>query len=275
MNFGYCVNMLAAPGGDGTGREWIKTIHSLGFDYVELPLAQMMRYEEEEFRALFVEPLEHLSFSCHCCNNFFPASIPLTGPQADHTAALSYAETAMERAARLGASKIVFGSAGARNLPVGFPASEGKQQLAELLCKMEKKASQLGITFVLEPLNRLESNILCSLEECLEFSSRISMPHVQALADTYHMHIGNEPFSHLLWGKSRLRHVHLARTLGRSLPCAGDEVPWKEIFRNLEQIGYEGDLSIEAYAPEKGRMEKIRDALNFLRTQYASIHQEP
>ncbi len=267
MNFGYCVNMLAAPGGDGTGREWVEVIHDLGFDYVELPLAQMMRYEEEEFRSLFVAPLEHLSFPCHCCNNFFPGSIALTGPDADHEAALSYAETAMERAAQLGASKIVFGSAGARNLPAGFPVDTGRQQLAVLLEKMEKQASRLGITFVLEPLNRLESNILCSLEECLEFAEQVSMPHVQVLADTYHMHIGNEPFSHLLMGSSHIRHLHLARTLGRSLPCKGDEVPWKEIFSDLHHIGYDGDLSIEAYVTDENREEKIREALSFLRAQ--------
>ena len=73
-------------------------IGGLGFDYVELPMAQMMAYDEASFEQLFVLPLREAGLPCHCCNNFFPGSIRLTGPEADHAAAVAYAERAMARA---------------------------------------------------------------------------------------------------------------------------------------------------------------------------------
>ena len=40
---------------------------------------------------------------------------------------------ALDRAARLGAVKAVFGSSGARNVPFGFPRTEAAKQLCEVL----------------------------------------------------------------------------------------------------------------------------------------------
>ena len=44
MTFGCCINMLAPFGGDGSGRELLPLLGSLGFDYVEMPMAQMMGF---------------------------------------------------------------------------------------------------------------------------------------------------------------------------------------------------------------------------------------
>ena len=160
MTFGYCINMLAPSGSDGTGRELLPMIGSLGFDYVELPMAQMMAYDEASFEQLFVRPLREAGLPCHCCNNFFPGSIRLTGPEADHAAAVAYAERAMARAEALGAHKIVFGSSGARNYPLGYAREDAMAQMRELLCRLEPLAARHGITLVMEHLNRLEEGVV-------------------------------------------------------------------------------------------------------------------
>ena len=41
MRYGYCVNMLAEDT-YGVGYAWIPRLAGLGFDYVDLPMAQMM-----------------------------------------------------------------------------------------------------------------------------------------------------------------------------------------------------------------------------------------
>ena len=41
MRFGYCVNMLARDE-YGVGYEWIPRLAALGYDYIDLPMAQMM-----------------------------------------------------------------------------------------------------------------------------------------------------------------------------------------------------------------------------------------
>ena len=50
MKFGCCLNMVA-EGPDGTGIEHIEKLAQLGYDYVELPTAQMMELDDEAFAA--------------------------------------------------------------------------------------------------------------------------------------------------------------------------------------------------------------------------------
>ncbi len=266
VRFGYCVNMLSLPGGDESGREFLPLMARLGVDYVELPLAQMMAYDANDFERLFVAPLETFGLACHCCNNFLPAFLRLTGPEADPAAALAYAETAITRARRLGATKIVFGSAGARNYPAGFPREEATAQLAALLRALEPIAVAAGITLVLEHLNKLESNLLNSLHEGVRLMQSVNLPHVRVLLDNYHLTLNGGSLDELREAGGALRHIHLARTLGRGLPCAGDEVDWRALFGMLREIGYNGDCSLEAYAPVEGREERIREALTLVRT---------
>ena len=267
MRFGYCINMLSQPGSDGSGRELLPLIARLGFDYVELPLAQMMAYDDADFQRLFLEPLRESGLICRCCNNFFPASLHLTGPDADPAAAVSYAKKAMARAQQLGACKIVFGSSGARNYPAGFPRQQAQTQLENILQLLEPIAAEHGITLVMEHLNKLESNLLNSLHEGVDLVHTVQLPHVRCLLDNYHMMLGGGQLSEIREAGSLLRHVHLARVLGRSLPCEGDEVDWKALFATLKEIGYDEDCSIEAYVPTQDREPLIAEALQFLRSQ--------
>ena len=41
MRIGVCANMNAT-GSDGVGLEWLEQYRRLGFDYVELPVAQLL-----------------------------------------------------------------------------------------------------------------------------------------------------------------------------------------------------------------------------------------
>ena len=267
VKFGYCVNMLSLPGGDGTGREFIPMIADIGFDYAELPLAQMMGYEDEDFERLFVRPLESSGIACRCCNNFLPGRIRLTGPEADHESAFRYAEKALARAAALKAEKLVFGSSGARNYPLGYPREEAERQVMAFLRGLAPIVSKYPVTIVLEHLNKLESNLLNSLKEGIQMRRGLDLPYVRNLLDVYHLALAGETTGVIREAGKYLRHVHIARILGRSLPSEGDECGWRELFSVLNEIGYDGDISIEAYAPAENREAHIRESLRFLKSQ--------
>ena len=266
MRFGYCINMLAAPGSDGSGREAVAMLAGLGFDYLELPMAQMMAYEPGDFKKRFLEPMQASGLSCRCCNNFLPAAVRLTGPDADLPAALRYAARAMERAAMLGAEKIVFGSSGARNVPLGFSRDEAMDQIRAFLTELAPLARRFGITLVLEHLNRGESNLINSLAEGITLRRELNLPQVENLLDTYHLNLSGGSEEDIREAGGHLRHVHIARTLGRSLPAKGDECGWPALFSLFREIGYDGDISIEAYAPADDRPARIRESLEFLRS---------
>lgn len=265
MRYGCCVNMLARDAFH-VGYDWIKKLPALGFDYVDLPIAQIMDMDEGEFSRLVLAPLRDSGIPCVCVNNLFPASIRLTGPDADFEKALDYTRRAFSRAEKLGACKAVFGSSGARNVPLGFPHEKAEAQLAQILTLLSPIAHNAGITLVIEPLNKLESNILNGISESAAMCARVSKDEVKMLIDTYHMALCGEDADAVSLVKGSLAHVHLARPLGRGMPMPGDGEDYAGLFSALRAIGYDGDISIEAYAADDPEAQ-LKAALCYLKTQ--------
>ena len=263
MKFGYCVSM-GAQDPAGIGYERIPALRKMGFDYVEMPVAQVMNLKEQAFRSGPLAMVERCGLPCLRMNNFFPGSYRLTGPEADHDSALSYAQAAFERAARLGVQVVVFGSSGARNRPCGTPKQNGLDQLASLLARMAPMAKAHGITIAIEHLNRQESNLIHLFSEGCALARRVNDPHVGALLDTFHMNLSGETYGDILEGGALLRHVHIARTLGRSLPCPGDEEDYGLLFQTLKRAGYDGCVSLEAFV-RKDFESEAEAAINHLR----------
>lgn len=255
MLFGCCANMQAEDSwGVGYGR--IASLARLGMDYVELPLAQMTNMPEKDFQEKVLDALEENGIPCHACNNFFPASIRLTGPERDEDLIRGYGEKALGRAAVLGVKVVVLGSSGARNLPPGFGWEQGTVQMAENLRILAPIADRLGICIALEPLNRIESNILNTYREGFDLAEKAAEPNVGVLVDAYHFNVGNEDTDALRTYAPL--HVHVAQTLERRVPVGPDDPLLALFFEALLQRGYKDRISLEGfttgdYEEEMGR----------------------
>ncbi len=118
MKFGCCLNMVSTQP-DGTGMEWIEALAQCGYDYVELPTAQMMDLSDEQFATLQAR-LDAAGIPCETSNNFFPTTMRLTGSSVDMEAVLDYAERALTREESLGVQYLVFGSGPAKQVPEGI-----------------------------------------------------------------------------------------------------------------------------------------------------------
>ena len=262
MKIGCCLNMVAT-GADGTGIERLETIAKLGYDYVELPLAEMAALSEEQFEEI-KKQVAQSGLSCETCNNFFPGTIRLTGPDVNMDQVLAYVEKALGRAEELGVQYVVFGSGKAKGVPEGFSMEEGYQQVVELLRQVSPVAGKHGITIVIEPLRKPECNLINTFAEGCKLKKDAGVPHVEVLVDFYHMAVEQEPVSHLLeQGKENLRHVHFANPTGRVYPKDEGEADYKPFFDALKAIGYEERISCEAYA--KDFEAEAREALAFFR----------
>ncbi|NLD59817.1 MAG: sugar phosphate isomerase/epimerase [Clostridiales bacterium] len=263
MKFGICLNMNAA-GPDGTGIEAVEKMAAAGFDYVELPLAEMSALSDEAFKRL-ESRVKAAGIPCETCNNFFPKTMRLTGAAADHAGALSYARAALDRAARLGARVVVFGSGGAKNVPEGFPLEEGFRQVAALLRELAPLVKERGIAIAIEPLRRAECNLINSFYEGCRLAEAVGDPAVRVLVDYYHFMTEAEPVSHLLdEGAEYLRHTHFARVNGRAFPRdAAEDAAYRPFFDALRAVGYDARMSLEAYSPDPEAEAPM--ALNFFR----------
>jgi sugar phosphate isomerase/epimerase len=231
------------------GDENIPIFRELGYDYIELPLAQTMELSDETFAGM-LRRIESYGIPVEACNNFFPANLRLTGENAVPDNALEYARRATERAAQMGAGVIVLGSSGAKNIPRGFPYEKAKEQFLKLLLGLQNIVSPLGITIVLEPLNRTESNFILSVREGLAMVKEADCENIKLLADYYHMRMENEGTDALTEAGRSLCHVHLAAKEGRAFPKKNDGEDYAAFFAALKAVGYSARVSIEAYSKD-------------------------
>ena len=110
-------------------------------------------------------------------------------------------------------------------------------------------AAEHGITIAIEPLNRLESNIVLTAREGLALARQVDRPRIKLLVDYYHMTLEDESPDILLKAGPEVRHIHFARAEGRTFP-AEMETGYRAFFANLKRIGYEGRVSVEAYTTD-------------------------
>lgn len=244
MRLGCCGSMIS-PESDPIGIGIVEALAEMGCDYVELALAAMTALPEPAFAEL-ARRLDRSGIRCEACNNFFPPRVRLTGPEALLPAARDYAAAALDRAARLGAQVVVFGSSGAKNVPAGFDMSAAWKQLVALLQHLGPLAQARDITIVIEPLNRQESNIVNLAAEGLKLVREVNHPHIQLLIDYYHLMIERENPAIIAEAGPSLQHVHLAHVEGRAFPTPPD-TDLQQFIQHLRQSGYSGRCSIEAY----------------------------
>lgn len=265
MRFGCCLNMVAA-GLDGTGIEKIEQLAKAGYDYVELPLAEITTLSDIEFDALN-KRVSQSGIRCDVCNNFFPKTMRLTGPEVDNGRNHAFVERALGRAAALGAVYVVFGSGGAKNVPVGFPLAKGYRQVVELLRTVSPLARRYGITVVIEPLRKAECNLINNFSEGCLLAADVDCENVRVLIDYFHHSEEHETVEALArHGRRFLRHVHFAHGEERVYPKTLDEAGSLPFFNALKGLGYDARISVEAYS---SRFEEDAAlALQFLQEQF-------
>lgn len=260
MRFGCCLNMVASNP-DGTGREHLRTLKESGFDYAELPLAEMMALSDESFRALG-EDLKRYAIACEVCNNFFPGTIRLTGPDADLTRVMPYVRQAMERAGSLGVKRVVFGSGKAKNVPDGFSMKRGYEQIVALLQAVSPIADAQGITIVIEPLRQAECNLINTFREGCCLARDVNCKNISVLVDFYHLTVEKESPAVLCeLGPQFLQHVHFANPTGRVYPLHKDEADYLPFIHALHTAGYDQRISCEAYTNDFQKHAPLAQAL--------------
>lgn len=242
---------MSARGSDGLGIWVLDALAANGFDYAELPLAQLMPLSEAEFEAV-LKRLGASGIGCEACNNFFPAHIKLTGTNTNTAVITDYIDRAIKRAHALKAKVIVFGSSGSRNVEPGFDMDAAVNQLKDVLVTAAEKAAAFDICIAIESLNTTESNIINSLGDAARLSKLTNRQNVGVLIDLYHMDMENEPLNvicDLHANGVNFIHAHIADAkTGRGFPV--DKARFTAFAETLISIGYNGRLSVEGRAED-------------------------
>jgi sugar phosphate isomerase/epimerase len=138
---------------------------------------------------------------------------------------------------------IVLGSAGARNVPDGFPRETALEQIVDFLGLCSVSSTRHGVAVAVEPLCRAESNIVNTVAEADRLVVSAALPGVGLLADTFHMEQEGEPLSAIEDAAPRILHVHTAGR-GRRAPGPGDD--WHAaLFDVCRSLAPQVRLSVE------------------------------
>jgi sugar phosphate isomerase/epimerase len=231
MRIGCCCNIEDAP-----------IAAAAGFDFIECRVTALLPELSNDVSAILAQhrasPLPIAAF-----NIFVPKELKIVGPEVDEKRLWRYVDIGLARVQEVGGEIVVFGSGGARAIPEGFSAQEARKQTVHFLHHVADAAERNGITVVLEPLNRKETNTIHTIPEAVALAREVNRPPIQVLADFYHMDEEQEPLAHLLDYKTWIKHIHVADT-GRRSPGTGD-YPYAEFANDLRQAKYDGRVSIE------------------------------
>jgi D-psicose/D-tagatose/L-ribulose 3-epimerase len=236
---GYCV-----------GLKGLALAKAAGFDYVELGTTEIAALSDADFEAA-VAQVKAAGIPTPNANLFLPATLKLTGPTpAPIDEQMSYVTKAMARLERLGVKTLCFGSGGARRVPDGFPQDQAFAQLVAFGKRAAPLARKHGITIVIEPLRKQETNIINTTADGFALVKAVADPHFQLLVDFFHLASEKEDPKIMVEAKAHIRHTHMANPQGRVFPLAWEEFDYAPFFATLRSIGYSGRMSIEASSPD-------------------------
>lgn len=154
MRFGIC----------GSPDE-LSLARAAGFDYVEYWGSTVFGGETK------------LVNTAEASNGFFPGNVSLFGESPIDWR--SYAERTIRNGADAGVKVMVVGSGNQRR----HPGASGDAEFLEIVKELSRIGKSVGVDVAPESLNRLETNVFCSLKEMAETLGANRLPYV---ADSYH-----------------------------------------------------------------------------------------
>jgi sugar phosphate isomerase/epimerase len=249
-----CLLVPAAAFGQAAGRAQIgvcvdpdrfEAAQAAGFDYVETNASRVAALSDADFEKLAAQ-VAQMRIPVAASMSFIPGSIKLTGPEIDPAKQVAYVTATLGRLKRLGVEIVVFGSGGARRVPDGFSKDDAFAQLVDFCRRIAPVARENGITIVVEPLRKQETNIINTAREGLALVRAVDRPEIKLLVDYYHLAEEGEDPAIIAEAGPLLAHTHIANPKGRVFPLNADESPYAGFFANLCTIGYQGRLSVEA-----------------------------
>ena len=170
--------------------------------------------------------------------------LTLTSPDAAvRREARDFTKGVIDLAARFGAPAILGSMQG--RWGAEMDRATALNHLRSALEEFGEHAKKQGVTFLLEPLNRYEGNVVNTIEEAVGIVRSLSTRNVTILADLFHMNIEERDLAEAFRaGGSLITHVQLADSNRR--PAGLGHTDFASIAQILKGIGYTGYLSAEA-----------------------------
>ena len=112
------------------------------------------------------------------------------------------------------------------------------------------QAALLGITILIEPLNRFDAPgyFLTTTDQAIQVIADVDLPNLKLMFDCYHVQLMEGNLSHKIKNLlPSIGHIQFAAVPGRGAPDAG-EINYSYLFKAIADMGYTAPLGAE-YKP--------------------------
>ena len=226
------------------GLDRVDRLEELGFDLIEFSVGGISALSPEG-RAKISGVLAGKNIAWHSCNGLFPGNITPLCRDEGMQESRAYLERMLPILAEFGVKTVVFGSGSFRRMPEEIPQERRRQLIREFLVLLEGIARENGIIVAVEPLNKLETNMLNTTAEAMEYIRELDLPNLKLLVDLYHFWREGEPMERIYEYGPYIRHVHIAEPTNRDFLRGSDEYDYTPFFEALRSIGYDGAVVFE------------------------------
>ena len=222
----------------------IARMAELGYDGVEIPLAVPDTMDTSAIR----RALEKAGIEATTSASNPPTGNIISPDAAVRRAGDEHYKRIIGLAAEIGAHVIT----GPMYSPISYitgrwRTEEEWKRSVEHLRKAAETAAAYDIILTIEPLNRFETFLINTAADAVAFIKAVDHPNLRIQLDTFHMNIEelNTGAAIRKAGKY-LGHFHASEN-NRGIPGTG-QVPWKEVFAALREIGWQRWVTIESFA---------------------------
>lgn len=175
--------------------------------------------------------------------------------------------------ADLGGTLMVFGSPFQRNLEDGMSTEQAMANAAEVLKAALPAFADRGVSICMEPLTPKETNFINTCAQACELIDMVGQPNLTLHQDVKAM-LGAEEKSlpeliHEFKGRVGHFHVNDTNLLG---PGMG-ETDYVPILKALEDVGYDGWVSVEVFDYSPGAENIVRQSMEYLQQTLQQVNQ--
>ncbi|WP_111641846.1 sugar phosphate isomerase/epimerase family protein [Marinimicrobium alkaliphilum] len=228
--------------------ELLQKIADMGYDFVEIPVEDPDHINADKLLPV----LKDLGLKAVVCTAVVGDRDLSTDDPGIRRRAMGYFEDCLQLAEGLESGVLV----GPMNAPVA-KARLGTEALrqaewersAAALGELSERAGKHGIRLGLEPLNRFETDMICTVEDAQRMLASVGSPHLGIALDSFHMNIEETNFCEAVkLAGDQLVHVQVSDS-HRGVPGDGNS-DWAGLREGLRAVGYDGMLSIESFSPD-------------------------
>ncbi|MDZ5699716.1 sugar phosphate isomerase/epimerase family protein [Chelativorans sp. M5D2P16] len=236
---------------------WLRRLKALGFDFIELLVPEAGDVDLKKLHEALTDAELDVVLAARVNMERNLTSSDATCRQSGR----DYLKYAIECAHTLGARIVggpLYGNplvfAGRAPQPIDEALRAARENwCVEGLKAVAPFAAQAGVTLAVEPLNRFETDILCTTRQGTALIDLVGEPSVGLMLDTFHMHMEDASIPEaIVEAGPRIAHFQANENHRGFLGTGATD--WVAVARALHAVGYAGPIALEPFRRDDDRI---------------------